>query len=271
MERLLTRLDRRFGRYAPDNLILFIVGLTGILLLVAFAKPELLPLFWLDPAAVMRGEVWRVVTFLFAASVPITSLFGLVWAFLGVWLIYTMGTSLEAQWGALRFDLFFLLGGLGTLAVGFLLGPVTGTWLAAAMFLAFAAEFPEFQILLFMILPIKVKWLGVLTAGTLVYSLFTGSFAERVAIAVAVADLFIFCGATLKDRLRGVQSGVARSTRRTQVVDNGFGPAPRKTRVCAKCGKSNADDASLEFRVCDCEEKCGGKLTEYCIDHAKNH
>ena len=28
---------------------------------------------------------------------------------------------------------------------------------------------------------------------------------------------------------------------------------------------------TLEFRVCDCQEKCGGKLTEYCIEHARNH
>jgi hypothetical protein len=269
MERFLSGLDRRFGRYAPENVIVFIVGLTGILHLVAFARPELLPLFWLDRAAVMRGEIWRVVTFLFAASGPITSMFALVWWFLGLWLVYTMGSSLEAQWGALRFDLFFLAGGLGTLAVGFLFGPVTGSALASAMLLAFAAEFPEFQIMLMMILPIKMKWVGLLTAGYLVYALFTGTFAERVAIGVAVADLVVFCGGVLKDRLRGVSRGVQQS-RRVQ-PDNGFGPPPRKTRVCARCGRSSADDSRLEFRVCDCQERCGGKLTEYCIDHAKNH
>jgi hypothetical protein len=268
MERLLTRLDRRFGRYAPENVIIFIVGLTGILHLVAFARPELVPLFWLDPEAVMRGEVWRVVTFLFAASAPIGSMYSLIWWFLGLWLVYTMGTSLEAQWGALRFDLFFLIGWLGTLAVGFLLGsPVTGTWLASAMFLAFAAEFPDFQIMLMMILPIKVKWLGLATAVLLIYEFFQSGLADRVAIAVAVADLFLLCGGVLRDRMRGVSRSVAQ-TRRVK-PDTGFGPIPRKARVCAKCGRSSAEERTLEFRVCDCQETCGGKLTEYCIEHAK--
>ena len=270
MERFLSGLDRRFGRYAPENLIVFIVGLTGILRLIAFAKPELLPLFRLDPDAILHGEVWRVVTFLFAPAGPIGTT-GLVLSFFGIWLLHTMGTSLESQWGALRFDLFFLLGGLATLAVGFLLGPVSGKALASAMFLAFAAEFPEFTIQLYMIFPLKVKWLAILTAGVMVLWMVTGSLAERAAIGVAVIDLFVFCGATLRDRLRGVSSSVARSSSRRVQPDNGFGPAPRKTRVCARCGRSSADDPKLEFRVCDCQDRCGGKLTEYCIDHAKQH
>ena len=54
-------------------------------------------------------------------------------------------------------------------------------------------------------------------------------------------------------------------------MPSGFEPAARRVRVCAKCGRSDADDPSLEFRVCDCAEKCHGKLTDYCIEHAKNH
>ena len=42
-------------------------------------------------------------------------------------------------------------------------------------------------------------------------------------------------------------------------------------RVCAKCGRSEKDDPNLEFRVCDCQEKCHGRLTEYCIEHARAH
>jgi hypothetical protein len=269
MERLLTRLDRRFGRYAPDNLIFFIVGLTGILHVVAFAKPELVPLFWLDTAAVMRGEVWRVVTFLFAADAPITSMYSLLWWFLGLWFVYTMGSALEAQWGALRFDLFFLIGGLGTLAAGFLFGRVTGVWLASAMLMAFAAEFPDFQIMLMMILPIKVKWLGIVAAILMAYEFVQTGLADRAAIAVAVVDLLLLCGGVLRDRMRGVSRSVKQSQR--VKPESAFAPAPRKARVCAKCGRSSAEEPTLEFRVCDCQEKCGGKLTEYCIDHAKNH
>jgi hypothetical protein len=266
MERLLARLDRRFGRYAPENIILAIVGLSGALHLLVFVRPDVLPLLWLDPNALLHGEFWRAFTFLFAPVAPVTTT-GLIWTGIGLWFLHTMGTALEAQWGAFRFDLFCFTGGLATLAIAFVVGPVSGTWLSTALFLAFAAEFPDYEILL-IILPMKVKYLGALSGAYLVYSFIIGSMGERAAIAVAVVDLLVFCGATLRDQLRGASRKVAQS--RPVQADTGFGPAPRKTRVCAKCGRSSADDQSLEFRVCDCQEKCGGKLTEYCIDHARN-
>src|SRR5262249_11611752 len=122
---------------------------------------------------------------------------------------------------------------------------------------------PEYEVLL-LILPVKVKYLGILSGGLMVYSLWTGDLATRAAVAVALADFLLFCGSTLRAHLRG--SGVAR--RRASPA---FVPPARKARVCAKCGKSDADDPNLEFRVCDCQEKCRGKLTEYCLEHARAH
>jgi len=262
VEKLLARLERRLGRYAPEGIILWMVGITGALHLLVFARPEALQLLWLDPAAVMNGEVWRVFTFLFAPVGLVTGT-SLLWTALGLWFTHTMGSSLEAQWGSFRFDLFIFFGACATLAVGFVLGPVTGRFVAAALLLAFAVEFPEYEVLL-IILPVKVKYLGILSGGLMVYALVTGDLATRAAVAVALGDFLLFCGSTLRGRIRG-----AAVTRRKSVP--AFAPPARKTRVCAKCGKSEADDPNLEFRVCDCQEKCGGKLTEYCLEHARSH
>ncbi len=262
VEKLLARLERRLGRHAPEGIILWIVGISGALHLLVFARPEAVRLLWLDPDAVLQGEVWRVFTFLFAPTGPVTG-YGLLWVALGLWFLHTMGTALEAQWGSFRFDLFVLLGALGTLAVGFAFGPVTGRYVAEALLLAFAAEFPDYEVLL-LVLPVKVKYLGLLSAALMVWGLIGGDLATRAAIAVAAADVLLFCGATLRDRLRA-----GRRVRRK--VAPAFAPPPRRSRVCAKCGKSDADDPNLEFRVCDCQEKCHGKLTEYCIEHARAH
>lgn len=262
MQRLLARLERRFGRYAPEGIILWIVGLSGALHLLVYARPDAAQLLWLDPDAVLRGEVWRVVTFLFAPVGPV-SLTGLFWTALGLWFLHTMGSALEAQWGSFHFDLFFFLGALGTLAVAFVVGPVPGTYVAEALLLAFAMEFPDYQVLL-IILPVKVKYLGILSGALMLWALAAGTLATRAAVAVALGDFLLFCGDALWSRLRGA----ARTRRRTVA---GFSPAQRKARVCARCGKSDADDPSLEFRVCDCQEKCHGKLTDYCIDHARAH
>lgn len=262
MEKLLARLERRFGRHAPQGVMLWVVGISGALHLLVFARPEVARLISLDPQAVLQGEVWRVLTFLFAPVGPITG-YGLLWVGFGLWFLHTMGTALEAQWGSFRLDLFLFLGGLGTLAVGFLVGPVTGRYVGEALLLAFAVEFPDYEILL-LFLPVKVKYLGVLSAALMAWDLIGGDFATRAAVLVGAGAFLLFCGGTLRSRLRGA----GRARRR---VVPAFVPAPRKARVCAKCGRSDADDPTLEFRVCDCEEKCHGKLTEYCIEHARAH
>ena len=243
-------------------MILWIVGISGALHLLVFARPDAAPLLWLDPDAVLRGEVWRVVTFLFAPTGPVTGT-GLLWTALGLWFLHTIGTALEAQWGSFRFDVFFLLGALATLAVGFIVGPVSGRYVAEALLLAFAVEFPDYEVLL-LILPVKVKYLGFLSGGLMVYELITGDLATRAAVGVALANFLLFCGPALRSRLRAAGTAPRKAA-------PAFAPPVRKTRVCAKCGRSEADDPKLEFRVCDCQEKCRGKLTEYCLDHARAH
>jgi hypothetical protein len=262
VDRILARLERRLGRFAPERLILYAVGISGLFHLLVFQRPDALRMLYLYPQALERGEVWRLFTFLFAPPGPLSG-FDIVWAIFWLLLMYTMGNALEAQWGSFRFDLFLFSGALATLAVGFTFGPVTGAFVSQALLIAFAAEFPDYEILL-LVLPVKMKYLGGLSAGLMVWELIGGDAATRAAVAVALGDVLLFCGPTLRSRIRGA-SGARRK------VAPAFAPAPRKTRVCAKCGRSDADDPSLEFRVCDCQEKCHGKLTEYCIEHARAH
>jgi hypothetical protein len=264
VEKLLARLERRYGKYAPEGITLWIVGLSGLLHLLVYAKPETVQYLWLDPDAVLRGEIWRIFTFLFAPVGPLSTL-GLVLSVFGLQFLYTMGTALEGQWGSLTYDLFILIGAIFTLAAAFVVGPVPGYFIASAILMAFAVHFPDYQILFMFIVPIKVKWLGLLAGATMIVSLVNGSTATRVAVAIALGDFLLFCGSDLVAHVRRAAGGGRRK------VPSGFGPAARRKRVCAKCGRSDADDPSLEFRVCDCAEKCHGKLTEYCLEHAKNH
>jgi hypothetical protein len=262
VEKLLARLERRYGKYAPEGIILWMVGLSGVLHLLVFARPDLVQYFWLDPDAVLRGEIWRAFTFLFAPTGPIAPT-GLLWTALGLWFLHTMGSALEAQWGSFRFDLYVFLAAAGTLAVAFVVGPVTGRWVATSLLLAFAVEFPDYEVLL-IVFPVKVKWLGLVSGALMIWQLIAGDLPTRAAILVSLGVFLLYCGGDLVSRFRRA-AGVRRK------VPSGFGPAAKRTRVCAKCGKSDADDPSLEFRVCDCAEKCHGKLTEYCLEHARNH
>jgi hypothetical protein len=268
MERWLSKLERRIGQYAPHNLTFWIVGLSGLVYALAYVQPAVLNYLYLDPDLVARGEVWRLFTFLFlpwggggrGALGPIFTIFALMF-------LYTVGTSLEAEWGSFKFDLYYLIGVVATIVASLFLGGVTNAFLNLSLLLAFATIFPDYQILLFFILPVKMKWLGLVDAAWLLYALVTGTANVRAGIAAAMLNWLLFCGGPLLARLRGKAAVTARRKR-----FEGFSPpAERRARICAKCGRSDKDDPNLEFRVCDCAERCRGKLTEYCIDHARAH
>ena len=263
MDRFLARLEKRIGRYAPEHLIWFIVGGSGLVYLMTYLKPEALGLLTLDLAAVRAGEVWRLVTFLFLPWGGGSGIFGPLFTLFALMFLYTLGTSLEAKWGALRFDFYYLLGAAGTIAAALFVGTITNEYLNLSLLLAFATEFPDFEILAFLILPVKVKWLGFLSAGVLLFGLVTGSANTRAAVAVAMLNYLLFFAGPLVDRLRGRV--------RQRAATSKWQPEARKARVCALCGKSDLDDPALEFRVCDCAERCKGKLTEYCLPHARAH
>src|SRR5476649_1284210 len=108
MDRLLARLERRFGKYAVEHLTWILVGGMSIVLLISFTRPALVPEMMLDTRQVMRGQVWRLVTYLFIqrSLQPIDALFGIYW-------MYLMGTNLEQEWGAFKFNAYYVVGILG--------------------------------------------------------------------------------------------------------------------------------------------------------------
>ena len=269
MDTLLARLERRFGRYAPSGLTWWLVGLQGIVYFLIYARPELASDFTLSPEALANGEVWRLLTFLFMPWSVGRGVLGPVWMVFAMMMLHTIGTSLEAQWGSFRFDFFLLLATLGTIASSLVFGSVTNQYILTSLWLAFAVEFPDYTILLFFILPVKAKWLGLLSGGLLAWALVTGDMGTRAGIVVAMAAFLFFCGPTLLARLRGL-AGAQGQSRRSDRYRADSAPV-RRSRVCARCGKSEKDDPRLEFRVCDCPEKCGGRLTEYCLEHARAH
>jgi hypothetical protein len=265
MDRWLARLERRFGRYAPTNLPFWIVALSGLTFLTLFAKPSSLQLLVLDPEAVAHGEVWRLLTFLFLPWGPATGPWAIFTLF-ALLFLYTIATSLQAEWGAFRFDVYYFIGVLGTVISSLLVGPVTNEYINLSLLLAFATIFPDYEVLL-LILPVKVKWLGLLSGGFLAWSFVSSGANVKAGIAVAMVNYLLFFARPLYQRLRGRATQAARQRRLA-----GFTPEPaRRPRVCAKCGRSEKDDPNLEFRVCDCQEKCHGRLTEYCLEHARAH
>lgn len=262
MDRLLARLERTIlGRLAIERLTTFIVGGMAMTYVLCLARPEFEEHLVLIPQLVPT-QPWRIVSFLFLP--PDRSM---IWVFLALYFTWLVGTNLEHQWGALKFNVFYLLGAIGTAAAGFITGvPQTNSFLNLSLFFAFATLFPDYEIRLFFILPIKVKWLGMLSAAFVAYQFVLGGLGTKAAIGVVFANYLLFFAGHIAALARGRRMLVRQAARRAE-------QRPRADernadeRACAICGAKQDDGADI--RVCACE-KCGSPR-QLCLVHARNH
>ena len=188
------KLERKFGRFAIPNLMYYIIMMYAAGFVMSLFNPYFYVQYLaLDAAAILRGQVWRIVTFLVC---PPQS--GVLFALLAMYLYYSIGSTLERVWGTFRFNMFFFMGVLGHIIAAFLVYGVTGFsvpmspyYLNESLFLAFACTFPEMQFLLIFI-PIRAKYLGMMYGALLVYSFLTGGIIAKIEIVVSMLNFIIF-------------------------------------------------------------------------------
>ena len=265
----MSKLERRFGKYAIHNLMFYIMILYG----VGFVLMNVNPLFYirylsLDASQIFKGQVWRLVTFLIYP--PDTDI---LYFIISMFLYYSLGTTLERVWGAFRFNLYFFTGVLGHILAAlliylifgqvFLLGTAYLNW---SLFFAFAATFPDMQFLLFFIIPVKAKWLGILNGVYFVYELIVGNWATRTAILLSIANFLLFFLGS-RDMRRVSPREIKRKASYQRQVNRTKSDAKHPRHRCAVCGRTELDGENLEFRYCS---KCEGSY-EYCQDHLYTH
>lgn len=264
----LYRLEQKFGKYAITNLPLYIVMLyaVGAVLDVLSQGTIYYTYLSLNPYLILHGQIWRIVTFLAAA--PNTNIIFLVFVLL---FYYSIGQSLVQVWGAFKFNMYVLIGVLGTIASAFLVYAVTRSplifmdtyYVNLSMFLAYAAIFPEMRVYLYGILPLKVKWLAILDVVLLAFSFIQGGIGTRIAIVVSLLNFLLFYFSTRNYR-RVSPKEVHRKIKYKRQVNKNTGGARHQ---CAVCHRTELDDPNLEFRYCS---KCNGNY-EYCNEHLFTH
>lgn len=130
--RWLDQLERKLGRFAIPNLMTYIIGLNAVVFVMTYLSQESLYMLMLDPGRVLNGEVWRLITFIFIP--PTTSP---LWAAFVLYFYYMIGTALEHEWGSFRFNLFYVLGMIGTILSAFVSNSiVSSTYINLSLFLA---------------------------------------------------------------------------------------------------------------------------------------
>jgi membrane associated rhomboid family serine protease len=189
----LNKLERKFGRYAIPNLMNYIVGMTMAVYIVQYVlNISAYRYLAFIPDLIMKGQVWRIITFIFIP--PASSIITIAFV---IYFYYLMGTTLENEWGTFKFNIYYLFGMIGTIIAAFLTGSGTSVYLNLSLFLAFAYLFPDVEILLFFILPVKVKWIAYLDWVYFILSLIFGTMSTRIAVTASLINFFIFFGEDL--------------------------------------------------------------------------
>lgn len=283
----INKLERKFGRYAIQNLMFYI----SILYALGFVIMEFAPMFYfqylaMDVNAILHGQIWRLFTFIIYP--PSTNLF---FVLISIYLYYSIGQALEYVWGAFRFNLYFFMGVLLHIVAAFItyfvfhvsfLSMMGATYLNLSLFFAYATMYPNQQFVLFFVLPIKAKhlaWIDAIYFGYTILQAYMPNYgggpagvlykANALAAFVSILNFLIFF-LTTRHAKRFSPKEMHRKHAYHKAVREGrreqTGPDGAKHR-CVVCGRTELDDDTLEFRYCS---KCNGNY-EYCQDHLFTH
>ena len=194
-------LERRLRRYSISNLMRYIVIGQGLVYILMYIWPSLgntvYSMITLSRAAILRGQIWRLVTFIFTPPMtnPMFALFAL-------YFYYLIGTGLEARWGKVRFNLYYAVGMLCAVLACLITGYADNTYLNLSLFFGYAALFPNEEVLLFMLLPIKIKYLALVDVLIYLRAFIVGGASERVTIVLCLLNVILFLGGDLLSTLR---------------------------------------------------------------------
>ncbi len=274
ISRWIDRFCARNPRFGVPNLMRYlIIGNAAVWILSAMDSGTAVYFLSLSPEMILQGQIWRLVTFVLipASSGFLTLLF--------LYFYYLIGTTMEQEWGQAKFSLYFLSGMLFTILYTFIVYFITGRtpspyavaeYIYLSMFFTFATYFPDMQVLLFFIIPIKIKWLAWFDAAFFLYSVFTLSFPSSLLPVVATLNYLLFCGDIIASwispgriRQRSKTINFQKETARIRREE-----ATRPYRFkCAVCGRTDTEHPELEFRYCS---RCAGYHC-FCQDHINNH
>lgn len=250
----LSKLEKKLGWLAFPNLTVTLIFGQVVTFIFANTNPDLLDMMKFVPANLLHGEaIWTLFTFPF-----IPPSLHPIWLFFALYIFYLFGTGLESYWGDFKYTCYLLIAYLATVALSFLtpMFPVGNAYMLSSVFFAFAYLNPNFELMIMFILPVKIKWLALITAFFYTVALVRGPMATRLQIVAAVLNFGIFFGPQIVWYLR---RGVARQER---TIARAQTNAQARHR-CASCGRTDKTDPELEFRY----REEGEELVCYCLEH----
>lgn len=278
MRKLYDAIDRFCAlhpRLGVPHLMRYIVACNAVIYILSLFDRSglLLNTLAMDPASVLHGQIWRVVTYVLIPTG------GGVWLLVSLFFYYWLGETLENMWGATRFTVYYVSGMLLTAIAAIIAYFIDGiswplygaSYVNTALFMAYALTYPDAMVRLYFIIPIKMKWLAVVEAVLYAINIVRYAVAGLWGLAllpiVALLNLFVFFSPEFYRR-----ADTVRAHNRKEAVE--FRKAVKEQKKnrgynhkCEICGRTDTDFPDLQFRYCS---KCSGYHC-FCQDHIFNH
>ena len=270
------------NNFGIANLTLFLVIGYAIGYILQLVSPNLLAYLTLDANAILKGQIWRLVTWLVVPPFSFDFL-----TLLMLYFYYRIGTLLENVWGTAKYSRYILGGIVLTIISNFLLLAylkygmgLTGelldyycamgstvfstSYVNLAIFMGYAATFPNMMMLVFFVLPVKMKVWGIIELLVLVYMFITGNIFSKFVIGAALINIGIFL---LTNKVAINPKQFIRQQNFKKEVKQATKITPKNRHKCTICGQTEESNPDLEFRFCS---KCNGNY-EYCSNHLFTH
>lgn len=284
------RLRRKLEKYTIPNLTLYLIICYGIGYLMQYLVPAGYQYLMLDPFLVLKGQVWRLVTWILIPPDSSNIFFVLI----TLYLYYSLGGLLERIWGTYKYNVYLFSGLLFTILGAFVLcgysvlmgaqptmytglyllnngsavyfGQFSTYYINMSIFLACAASIPDVQVLLMFLFPIKVKWLGIVYGIILLVNCIQGGIATWIVVIFSLLNFLVFFLRS-KGKMHLSVGQIKRQQEFHQKMRSAGQTKGITRHKCAICGRTELDGDDLEFRFCS---KCNGNY-EYCQYHLFTH
>lgn len=279
----MSNFERKFGKYAINNLPLMMILCYGVGYLISFINADFLNFLALNPYKIIHGQVWRIITWVILP--PNTS--NIIFTLFLLFCVYSIGVSIERVIGTYQFNLFIftgilltVIGAFGLMGLWLLVyGPImteaffglysaffSSYYLYISLFVVFALSFPDARFLFMFFIPVKAKWMVVIYIIEFVIDFALGNVFVRVALVAALLNFGIFwlrnkrgrVHMTPKQFVKRQEFKRAETMRESKTITR---------HKCAICGRTEVDSPDMQFRFCS---KCEGNY-EYCEEHLYTH
>lgn len=306
MNEFLNKMERKYGKHAVPRLTTIMIALIAAGYMLQAVAPSVMNYLALDPYRILHGQIWRLVTWVIIPPEAF-SIFTIIMLFF----YFSIGMSLERAWGDFRYNVYIFGGLLISIAAAFLtyivfmilfpgsevltgqaIGAFFSTYyICMSILLAYAATFPDAVVLLMFVIPVKMKYFGIIYGAFMAYDAVNYIRAVRsggvlyiipvIAMLASVLNFVLFF-MTLRNRVhltaeqkkrqkkfrRQILEADSRNQANTRINENGEKVVDIGARHrCEICGRTDVSNPELEFRYCS---KCAG-AHEYCMEHLYTH